>query len=67
MVWCYCAGCGGTVDMMVDRQPSYVMWSCYGVRHRLLISRGHRTGAGGRTQVVGHRAAYRASSYDPEL
>ena len=67
MAWSYYAGCGGTVGTVVFRQPSYATWSRRGLRHRLLISRGHRTGAGSRPQVVGRLAAWGIGGHDLKL
>jgi hypothetical protein len=49
---------------MTFRQPSYTTWSHRGLRHRLLIIRGHRTGVGSRPRIADRLAA---CGLDPEL
>jgi hypothetical protein len=53
--WCVVVllcGCGGTVGMVVFRQPSCATWSHRDLRHRLLISRGSRIGVGSRPRSL---------------
>ena len=67
MAWCYYAGCGDTVGMVVIRQPSCATWSHHGLRHRLLISQGRRMRVGSLPQVVGRLATCGAGGHNPEL
>jgi hypothetical protein len=67
VAWCHSTDRDDTVGMVMFRQPSCATWSHHGLRHRFLISRGHRTGAGIRSRVVSCLVGREAGDHDPEL